>query len=257
MVQLHIIMKKIFVTFSLALLVSLSLSPAIANAQFSIAPSTKNTSWLIYKIQAGEVLHDKVRVLNNDSVLGDYDVYPVDADVDAQGGFAPESRDAEKNTAGKWIVLKTSSVSIAPANETSVDLTISVPEDTKSGEYTGAIMVQKNQKEDLKAGINIATRVGVRVYITVIGSANEMSSTKVIQAPSQPTATPLTSLSPTQQSVSVETPIPPESSIEPTFAEENEAEAETSYISIVNISLTVLVFILLLFVLYNTKRRKK
>lgn len=228
-------MKKIFVTFSLSLLVSLSLSPAMANAQFSIAPSTKNASWLIYKIQAGETIYDKVRVLNNDSVLGDYDVYPVDADVDAHGGFAPESRDAERNAVGKWIVLKTSSVSIAPANETFVDLTISVPEDAKSDEYTGAIMVQKSPKGDLKAGVNIATRVGVRVYITVIGSTNQ---------------TPL-SLTPP---MSVESPIS-KPSIEPTFAEENEAEAEANYIPIVNVSLTVLVFILLLFVLYNTKCR--
>ena len=241
-------MKKILVVFSLSLFVSLFLSPLIANAQFSIAPGTKNASWLIHKIQAGEVIHDKVRVLNNDSMAGDYDVYPVDATVDSQGGFAPESRDAERNTAGKWIVLKTSSVAIAPASETFVDLTISVPEDTKSGEYTGAIMVQKSPKGDLKSGINIATRVGVRVYITVVGSPSE--------AQSLDTVSNFKSTSSTEKPVS-ETSIEPELSTEPTFSEETEIEAETNYTSLINVGLAVLVFILLLFVLYNTKRRGK
>lgn len=242
-------MKKILVVFSLALF----LSPLVANSQFSIAPGTKNASWLIHKIQAGEVIHDKVRVLNNDSAAGDFDVYPVDAISDAQGGFAPESRDSERNTVGKWVILKTSSVSIEPKNETFVDLTISVPEDTKSGEYTGAIMVQKSQKGDLQSGVNIATRVGVRVYITVVGSPNETQS--LLEGAQSPPLQPAISSSEAPLSLTpavyVELPVPELS------LELEETETETNYTSLINVGLTVLVFILLLFVLYNTKRRSK
>lgn len=128
-------------------------------------------AWFIYTLEPGEVKEGKVDVTNSFNEPVEVLVYPVDAVTTVDGAFAPEPLDREKVGVGLWTTLVESSVFLAPGETKAINFTIEVPENAEVGDHMGAIIIQKKEPlaEIEGSGLRIATRVGVRMYITLPG----------------------------------------------------------------------------------------
>lgn len=128
-------------------------------------------AWFIYTTPVGSVKKGKVQIVNTSRETVEVNVYPVDAVTTRDGAFAPEPEDKKKIGIGLWTHLAESELLLKPGESKIVDFTISIPQHTEVGDHMGAIIVQnKKRGEELSgSGIQISTRVGVRIYVTVPG----------------------------------------------------------------------------------------
>lgn len=128
-------------------------------------------SWFIYILELGELKEAKVDVVNTSDSPVEVKVYPVDAVTTKDGAFAPEPESREKVDVGTWITLSESEFSLGPQETKTIDFTIQVPENAEVGDHAGTIIIQSNEpKEKVEgSGLQISTRVGARIYITIPG----------------------------------------------------------------------------------------
>lgn len=105
-------------------------------------------------------------------------VYPVDATITSQGGFALAERDAARTGVGAWVQLPVTEVTVAPHSTAPVPFHLSVPADAAPGDYAGGIVIEtepKGKPQEVTAGyafqFNIVERIGVRIYLNVAGEA--------------------------------------------------------------------------------------
>ncbi len=105
-------------------------------------------------------------------------VYPVDATVTAQGGFALGERDATRSGVGAWLHLPVSDLTLAPHSTTPLPFRLTVPAGATPGDHAGGIVIEtdpKGQPQNLgnnfAVQMNLVERIGVRVYLTVAGEA--------------------------------------------------------------------------------------
>lgn len=92
---------------------------------------------------------------------------------DGAGPAATELKDADRTVLASWCVGKpTTEIVIPPAAEVNVPFTITIPTSASPGEYTGGLMIQNQlpKPDPSQTGIQLTTRVGVRIYETVPGS---------------------------------------------------------------------------------------
>lgn len=135
---------------------------------------SRSSSWFIYNLGPGESKSDGLVVSNTLEEPLAIKIYPVDATTNNVGGFALEKETDSRDGIGKWIELETNLLELAPGEKRIVDFTINIPDDASAGEHAGGIIIQKAPKgEDKKAGFNITTRLGIRVYETVPGDIVE------------------------------------------------------------------------------------
>lgn len=132
-------------------------------------PLTK--AWFIYTLESGELKKGRVSIRNTSPVPVEVRVYPVDAVTTRDGAFAPEPEDKERVGVGAWVTLAESKVYLSPGETKIVNFTMRVPNTAEVGDHIGAIIVQSEGPlgELTGSGLRIATRVGVRMYITVPG----------------------------------------------------------------------------------------
>jgi hypothetical protein len=106
-------------------------------------------------------------------------VYPVDATVTTQGGFALGQRDAASRGLAAWMRLPVSELSLAPHSTVPLPFHLTVPADAAPGDYTGGIVIEMGlpgQAQDVGDGfavqMNLVQRIGVRIYLTLAGQAH-------------------------------------------------------------------------------------
>ena len=121
---------------------------------------------------AGVTKKDSVTVLNNGSEAITLKVYAADSLKTSQGGFALANEDAPKTGLGSWVALSASEITLGPNEKKTIPFTISIPQQAPKGEYSGGIIFQETKPQQLSnngIGINVISRVGVRIYETVPG----------------------------------------------------------------------------------------
>lgn len=130
-------------------------------------------SWFLFSGDPGKVLHGKAIVTNLNDTPTEALVYPVDATVTDQGGFALQPEETERIHIGKWISLSRSRMLLRPSESKEIDFTLSIPKEVEPGDYAGGIVIQNAPKKEdgleHERGVNIQTRIGARVYLTVLG----------------------------------------------------------------------------------------
>lgn len=136
------------------------------------------SQWFIYKsLPIGEKREDSIRIINNSDNPLTLKLYPADSAKSSDGGFALEQEVEERDEVGKWIVLSKDEVTVEAHAEEEVPFTIQIPEDAKidAGEHAGGILIQEKKEipKLIGGGIQLSTRVGVRVYVTVPGTIKE------------------------------------------------------------------------------------
>lgn len=128
----------------------------------------RTASWFIYALPGGGTKNDALLVTNNTDNKLTLDVYPADSTPTSGNGFALKQQSEKMTDLGKWIKLSTTLVTLAPHQEISVPFTINVPNETAPGLYAGGVMIAERVAADKTKGMKIATRIGVRVYVTVV-----------------------------------------------------------------------------------------
>lgn len=135
-----------------------------------VYPDTR--TWFNYTVQPGDYYSDVVEVINNTNEEQTITVYPADGISSTNGGFAVEQEVEDRDEVGKWITLSQTEVIIPPRNSVEIPFTVSVPDTDQLtvGDHTGGIMMQVvNTTPSTTQGIELSTRIGVRVYINVLG----------------------------------------------------------------------------------------
>lgn len=151
---------------------------AVTTAELGIMPGHPDPkvkysdSWFFFNADKGETKEDGVLLYNNSGEIVTVKIYPVDATVTTDGGFAPLEEGAPRLGVGAWIKLSQEIVDLPPNSKTEVPFTITIPKETDVGDHVGAIILEKIQREKAKlgsTGVEIVNRLGVRVFETVPG----------------------------------------------------------------------------------------
>lgn len=134
--------------------------------------------WFIYtSLPVGEKREDALLLSNDSDTPLTLKVYPADSAKSSDGGFALEQEVEERDEVGKWITLSTSEVTLEPHTTQEVPFSIEIPADATvdAGEHAGGILVQEKKEvpTTTTGGIQLSTRIGVRVYVTVPGDVVE------------------------------------------------------------------------------------
>lgn len=139
-------------------------------------PIGKDKSWFIYNLGPTESQEDAVRIYNDNEESLFIKVYVVDAGTTPQGGFAPGDPNHEQEGIGAWTeveVDKDEVIEILPKEEKIIKFIITIPELVDVGDHMGAIVMEEAKPAGAVTeggtGVNIITRVGIRIYQTVPG----------------------------------------------------------------------------------------
>ncbi|MBD3330212.1 DUF916 domain-containing protein, partial [Candidatus Peregrinibacteria bacterium] len=130
----------------------------------------RSQSIFIHSLEQGDLVEEGVKVVNNTEEVKTLMVYSADSTPSTDGGFACEQYSETKDQVGSWMDLSTE-ITLEPNSEEVVSFSIRVPDGTSVGEHDGCVVVQEKETAPQTAGstINLATRVALRVAITVPG----------------------------------------------------------------------------------------
>lgn len=163
---------------AVALAVPVSVSPAYAappSGGVGIAPGDERDYFHV-TLAPGQHTERKAVVRNSTPNPVDILIYPVDATITPQGGFALDEQNVVPRTVGSWTHLPVSRMHLAGYESTSVTVPISVPDGTPPGDYAGGVVVQRatngtanTVQNGVSVQLNIIERVGARIYLKVPG----------------------------------------------------------------------------------------
>jgi hypothetical protein len=173
------IFSKIIICFFLVLvyLGFTSVAMAASTGNLGILPAypdperSLTKSWFLYEIDRGKKKRDAVKIMNSSNETKVVKVYPVDAVNTREGSFALLDESSPREGIGKWIKMASETLEIPAKSAKLVPFDVAVPEDAEVGDHLGGIAVQEvNPRNTLTGtGVNIVSRVGVRIYETIPG----------------------------------------------------------------------------------------
>ena len=128
----------------------------------------RTVSWFVYTLADGEAKNDALIVQNNSGEQKTFDLYPADSTPSTGNGFALKQRAEKMDEVGSWVKLASAAVTLAPHEQKTISFTVAIPLKLAPGLYAGGIMVAEHSAPRKTSGIDLALRVGVRMYVTVI-----------------------------------------------------------------------------------------
>lgn len=171
-------MKKILFAVSALVFVlfssSFSLVQATSFGGLGIRPANSDPanplteSWFVYNLLPGETKSDACVVSNTSDKVMTAKLYPVDGTTTSDGSFALLEEKQDRKDVGAWLQLVQNQITLNPGEEKIVSFTIALPPDTTVGDHLGGIILE-NLDVSKGKGVNVVTRVGVRIYETVPG----------------------------------------------------------------------------------------
>ncbi|WP_174775477.1 DUF916 domain-containing protein [Cryobacterium frigoriphilum] len=107
--------------------------------------------------------------------------YAVDGMSTPQGAFALADQDDTQVGSGAWVSVDSASITVPAESDARVPFTLSVPVGTRPGDYPGGLIIQSPTIEgetttnegDAALRLDVIQRQGVRIYLTVAGTAVE------------------------------------------------------------------------------------
>lgn len=147
-------------------------------------PYSNNQSWFRYYEGPGSTINDAVELSNVGNETKTVKLYATDATSNQAGSFTPKMLEDKQNGIGSWTKLEQDIVTLAPNQSLEVRFTINIPKDISPGQYFGSIINEEdkdlspcptiqNVSGSCQGNIQIKTRTGNRVYLTVPGEINQ------------------------------------------------------------------------------------
>jgi hypothetical protein len=168
--------------FVAALVVALSAAAvapasAVENGEVGIRPAHE-ADFFHLSADAGTTTEAIAVVSNHTSEPMRLLTYPVDA-IDSPAGFAMADMAAPRSKVGDWVDVGSTEITVPANSDAMVPFTLTVPEHTPSGSYTGALIIQSPPVEGAVTTVDGGTAVrldviqrqGVRIYLEVAGDA--------------------------------------------------------------------------------------
>jgi hypothetical protein len=161
-----------------------------AAPQFGIRPAnptaeTSTGGYFTLKAQPGETVKDAVLVANPGTVPVTILLYAVDATSGQNGGAVYMNNDDPRKDVGAWITLEQTSVDVPPQKQTTVNFTMALPKDVRTGQHLGGIVAQLVQGGNATAlnpgqqgagfGITTVTRALTAMLVDVGGQPSAPS----------------------------------------------------------------------------------
>jgi hypothetical protein len=133
---------------------------------FTIYPTYRhgdNTSWIVRDIQNGSTIKEFVTVENLTAEAQTVQLAVTSAhETDSSFNIDEESITG----IGSWATLPQSSITLEPFASAKIPVEIAIPDNTPLEEFSGAVLA--SQTNSSNETLNIVTRIGVRMYLTVI-----------------------------------------------------------------------------------------
>lgn len=158
----------------------LSMRPAAAaeSTNFGIRPADAADHFRM-ELAPGAATDQTAIVSNRSDETVTFKVYAADALTTDQGGFALRGRDEPRTGVGQWAELPFDTVTISAGSQQEVSFRLTVPTAATPGDYAGGIVLEAPPREGTPGEVgdqtavqlNVVERVGVRVYLTVSGTA--------------------------------------------------------------------------------------
>ncbi len=178
--KLRPITKNILASAFLSLLLPVL---CFANSQVVMSikesdPFSSNRSWYSFEEPAGGSATDTIVLRNTSNSEANVKIYAVDAFNNTAGSFVLSNTEDEQAGVGKWTVIEKNEVKIAPNDSREIDFVIKLPDNVAPGQYFGGIIKEEIpanecRQDECKGNIQIKTRTGNRIYLTVPGKLND------------------------------------------------------------------------------------
>lgn len=106
--------------------------------------------------------------------------YPVDARTWPNGAFVFTGKSETQKGVGVWVLLSKKQVVVPAGSDVEINFRLTVPATTPPGKYEGGVMIENTivQSQNQSSGgvvtrvqVNVIQRLGVRIYLTVTGTA--------------------------------------------------------------------------------------
>lgn len=192
------------VWWSLALLLALTAAPAAAQApapdgtglgiRLLDAPTDRRDDpraqvYVVDDVEPGEAFTRRVEVVNGTGRPASVSLYPAASEI--AGGSFNVLPGRTGNELTDWIRVRPESLQLAPGQKAEATVEIAVPQGAGGGERYAAVMAEVVEASD-RPGIAVASRVGIRVYLSVSGDAEPASDFAIstLQAVRQPDGRP-------------------------------------------------------------------
>jgi hypothetical protein len=134
----------------------------------------------VFNLNAGESVQDAARVTNNTNQPVNVEVLGRDGEITSDGQLTVVSNSLENQQSGKWISLDQTKYTVKANDNIKVPFKVSVPADTKSGEYyAGLSVIELGDANNTTSGnVTVKTRLAVKVFITVKGDLKANTDVK-------------------------------------------------------------------------------
>ena len=161
---------KIIGVVSLVLALSQGRAWAVENqSNLGIVPAkadykNKTGAWFVYEKTPGEMVSDKVAVVNLSDQPVEVAVFGVDATTTKEGVFTLKNNHEESSGLGLWVEGLPEILSLEAKERRVLEFSLNVPEGIKPGDYLGGLVVENLENQ---------ARNGVRMYLTVPGEMSK------------------------------------------------------------------------------------
>ena len=185
--------RRLLTAAGLILLLGLPATPAVALAEENDPPTTSSPesqtgigirlldipaatqtdprarSYIVDNLPPGTTIERRVQVQNNTTSTQTVKVYASAARIKGNSFIGEDG--ATKNELTTWISVDRPKLNMAAGESANILVTISVPENAAEGEQYAAIWAEVRSPSDSDTNIVSASRVGIRVYLSV-GAGN-------------------------------------------------------------------------------------
>ena len=121
-------------------------------------------------VTPGQTLSTYVEVSNTNKIESkDCTVMAKDAVSQENGSFDVIPTLQENTAVGTWVTIDEPTFTLTPSQLKRVNLTVKIPQNTKSGSYAAGISVMENQAETVTDNIRVLSRVVIQMHLVVLG----------------------------------------------------------------------------------------
>ena len=137
----------------------------LLDAPTSAREDPRARRYIVDHLKPGTVIKRRVEVANTTDAVKSVSVYPGAASV-RDGSFAPIDGRTPSELS-QWTTVEPTAMALAPGERVPVTVTVNVPRDASPGERYGVVWAETAGTAPTGTGVTLATRVGVRLYLSV------------------------------------------------------------------------------------------